>query len=219
MAVAPCEPRGPRRRGAGPRRGAGRRYSLDHPQAPAAEKFPDEVVREAEKIEPTRAGEGSRAPGRSARPLHHHHRPDDAKDFDDAIEVQRTKSGWSVSVHIADVSHYVKPRTMLDREAVARGNSVYLADRVIPMLPEALSNGICSLKPGVDRLAFSVFADVTRQGAIRNVRFSKSVIRSAARLTYKQAFAILQKAAEGRSRPPRPHRVGSLVALRKKRFA
>jgi ribonuclease R len=183
------------------------------------EKFPVEVVREAEKIEPT-------VPEKeAARRVDLRSRfiitidPDDAKDFDDAIEVQRTKSGWSVSVHIADVSHYVKPRTALDREAVDRGNSVYLADRVIPMLPEALSNGICSLKPGVDRLAFSVFAEITRQGAVRNVRFAKSVIRSAARLTYKQAFAILQKPPQdevGR-RVHTAWEVSSL--LRKKRFA
>jgi ribonuclease R len=145
--------------------------------------------------------------------------PDDAKDFDDAIEVQRTKNGWAVSVHIADVSHYVKPRTALDREAVARGNSVYLADRVIPMLPEALSNGICSLKPGVDRLAFSCFAEVTRQGKIQNVRFGKSVIRSAARLTYKQAFAILQKPPQDEVER-RVHAAWELSSLlRKKRFA
>jgi len=118
--------------------------------------------------------------------------PDDAKDFDDAIEVQRKGDGWAVSVHIADVSHYVRPRSALDREAVARGNSVYLADRVVPMLPEALSNGICSLKPAVDRLAFSVFADVGRDGKIHSARFAKTVIRSMARLTYKEAFALLQ---------------------------
>ncbi|MDD5198929.1 MAG: ribonuclease R [Terrimicrobiaceae bacterium] len=157
------------------------------------EKFPGDVVREAEGISPLVAAADAA------------HRtdlrdrfivtidPDDAKDFDDAIEVQRTKSGWAVSVHIADVSHYVRPRTALDREAVVRGNSVYLADRVIPMLPEALSNGICSLKPAVDRLAFSVFAEVSQQGKVHGVRFAKSIIRSAARLTYKQAFAILQK--------------------------
>ncbi len=74
--------------------------------------------------------------------------PDDAKDFDDAINVERTGQGWRVGIHIADVSHFVRPKSPLDREAVSRGNSVYLADRVIPMLPEALSNGICSLRSG-----------------------------------------------------------------------
>ncbi len=146
--------------------------------------------------------------------------PDDAKDFDDAIDVERTASGWKVGIHIADVSHYVRPKTTLDREAHARGNSVYLADRVIPMLPEALSNGICSLKPGVDRLAFSVFAEVNKQGKILSVRFAKSVIKSAARLTYKEAFEILKKPAGGNALAERVHVAWELGSvLRKKRFA
>ncbi len=119
--------------------------------------------------------------------------PDDARDFDDAIEVQRTNSGWDVSIHIADVSHYVKPRSALDREAYHRGNSVYLVDRVIPMLPENLSNGLCSLRPHEDRLAFSVFASINHRGVIKNVRFARSVIRSKARLTYQEALKILEQ--------------------------
>ena len=117
--------------------------------------------------------------------------PDDARDFDDAIQVEKTATGWRLGVHIADVSHYVTPGSSLDKEASERGNSVYLADRVIPMLPERLSNGICSLKPGVDRLTRSVFMEFTKGGKMKSARFSASVIRSAARLTYKQAFAIL----------------------------
>ncbi len=117
--------------------------------------------------------------------------PDDARDFDDAIRVERVPGGWRLGVHIADVSHYVRTGSALDREALARGNSVYLADRVIPMLPERLSNGVCSLKPLVDRLTFSAFIDFSSAGKIRNVRFSRSIIRSKARLTYKQAFAVL----------------------------
>jgi len=118
--------------------------------------------------------------------------PDDAKDFDDAIHVERLDRGWRLGVHIADVSHYVRPGHPLDREARKRGNSTYLADRVIPMLPEHLSNGICSLKPGVERLTFAAFIDFDEQGKIRKARFAKSVIKSAARLTYRQALAILQ---------------------------
>jgi ribonuclease R len=118
--------------------------------------------------------------------------PDTARDFDDAIEVQPTDYGWDVAVHIADVSHYVKPGTDLDKEARKRGNSVYLADRVIPMLPENLSNGLCSLRPDEDRLAFSVFAEINRDGSVRKVRFGRSVIRSSARLTYRQALAMLE---------------------------
>src|SRR5690606_8466573 len=88
--------------------------------------------------------------------------------------------------------HYVTPGSAMDLEAVKRGNSVYLVDRVIPMLPERLSNGICSLKPQVDRLTRSVFIDFTRGGKFRKARFARSVIRSVARLTYKQAYAILK---------------------------
>ncbi len=145
--------------------------------------------------------------------------PDDAKDFDDAIEVQPTDAGWEVAVHIADVSHYVKTGSSLDKEARKRGNSVYLADRVIPMLPENLSNGLCSLRPDEDRLAFSVFATINRDGSIRHVRFGRSVIRSAARLTYRQALALLQSTPKdevGR----RVHAAWECSSvLRKRRFA
>src|SRR5438552_13727596 len=83
--------------------------------------------------------------------------PDDARDFDDAIHVEKlANGGWQLGVHIADVAAYVEPGSALDREARRRGNSVYLPDRVIPMLPERLSNGVCSLKPEVDRLTHSV---------------------------------------------------------------
>jgi ribonuclease R len=124
--------------------------------------------------------------------------PDDARDFDDAINVTTLRNargettGWELGVHIADVSHYVRPGTAMDREAVHRGNSTYLADRVLPMLPERLSNGICSLKPHVERLTFSAFMEFTRAGKMKSARFARTVIRSAARLSYRQAFAILQ---------------------------
>ena len=117
--------------------------------------------------------------------------PDDARDFDDAIQVEKTATGWLLGVHIADVGHYVFPGTALDKEAFERGNSTYLADRVIPMLPERLSNGICSLKPNVNRLTRSAFIEFNKAGKIKSARFSKSVICSKARLTYKQAYAIL----------------------------
>jgi ribonuclease R len=128
--------------------------------------------------------------------------PDDAKDFDDAIHVERlARGGWRLGVHIADVSHYVRPGHALDREARKRGNSTYLADRVIPMLPEHLSNGICSLKPGVERLTFAAFIDFDGHGKIRKTRFAKAVIKSAARLTYRQALAILHD----KPAPPTPN--------------
>ena len=129
--------------------------------------------------------------------------PDDARDFDDAINVEQVAGGWRLGVHIADVSHYVRTGGVLDKEALSRGNSVYLADRVIPMLPERLSNGVCSLKPLVDRLTFSAFIDFSTSGRIKHVRFSRSIIRSKARLTYKQAFAILS----GRTVDPVPELV------------
>src|SRR5204863_8045400 len=119
--------------------------------------------------------------------------PDDARDFDDAINVEKidNNGGWRLGVHIADVSAYVTPNSALDREARRRGNSVYLPDRVVPMLPERLSNGVCSLNPNVDRLTHSVFVEFDRNGTAKSARFSRSLIRSAHRLTYKKAYAIL----------------------------
>jgi ribonuclease R len=121
--------------------------------------------------------------------------PDDARDFDDAIDVEKIDSGgWRLGVHIADVAAYVEPDSALDREARRRGNSVYLPDRVIPMLPERLSNGVCSLNPGVDRLTHSVFIHFDKNGVAKSARFARTVIHSAHRLTYKQAYAILKSA-------------------------
>jgi ribonuclease R len=144
--------------------------------------------------------------------------PDDARDFDDAIQVEKTNSGWRLGVHIADVSAYVEPRSALDREARRRGNSVYLPDRVIPMLPERLSNGVCSLNPGVDRLTHSVFIHFDKHGAAKSARFVRSVIRSAHRLTYKQAYAILKSSPHDRL-SERLHLAWEFAALlRRKRF-
>jgi ribonuclease R len=144
--------------------------------------------------------------------------PDDARDFDDATHVEKIGNGWRLGVHIADVAAYVEPDSLLDREARRRGNSVYLPDRVIPMLPERLSNGVCSLNPGVDRLTHSVFIHFDKHGAAKTARFGRSIIRSAHRLTYKQAYAILNA-------PPtdqlgkRLHLAWELAALlRRKRF-
>ena len=144
--------------------------------------------------------------------------PDDARDFDDAIHVERIGSGWRLGVHIADVAAYVDPNSSLDREARRRGNSVYLPDRVIPMLPERLSNGVCSLNPGVDRLTHSVFIHFDKHGAPKSARFAHSVIRSAHRLTYKKAYAILT-AAPSDQLGERLHLAWELAALlRQKRF-
>jgi ribonuclease R len=146
--------------------------------------------------------------------------PDDARDFDDAIDVERIENegGWRLGIHIADVSAYVTLNSALDREARRRGNSVYLPDRVIPMLPERLSNGVCSLNPGVDRLTFSVFIEFDNNGRPKNARFARSAIRSAKRLTYREAYAILQSKSNGElSR--RLHTAWELASLlRRKRF-
>jgi ribonuclease R len=144
--------------------------------------------------------------------------PDDARDFDDAIQVEKTNTGWRLGVHIADVAAYVEPGSALDREARRRGNSVYLPDRVIPMLPERLSNGVCSLNPGVDRLTHSVFVHFDMNGKTTSAHFARSVIRSAHRLTYKQAYAILTSPPRDRL-GERLHLAWELAALlRRKRF-
>lgn len=145
--------------------------------------------------------------------------PDDARDFDDAVNVDRIPGvGWQLGVHIADVSAYVRPGTALEHEAYRRGNSVYLPDRVIPMLPERLSNGVCSLNPGVNRLTYSAFLQFSKEGRMKGYRFARTVIRSAHRLTYHQAYTIL------RSQPndqlsERLHLAWELASLlRRKRF-
>jgi ribonuclease R len=126
--------------------------------------------------------------------------PDDAKDFDDAICLERASSEqWRLWVHIADVSHYVKPGTALDTEARKRGNSTYLVDRVIPMLPEALSNELCSLKPNVDRLTKCVEFIVANDGRVLGTKFYSAVIHSQRRFTYKEVFAILQQPPKDRA--------------------
>ncbi len=189
-----------------------RRYRLP-------ENFPPDVLRQADQlnaeISPDEIGRRIDLRDRLIITID----PDDARDFDDAIEVQQTPTGWSVGVHIADVSHYVRSNSPLDREAFLRGNSVYFPGRVIPMLPPTLSDGICSLKPCEERLTFSVFAEVSRGGKVHSVRFCKSVIRSAVRLTYKEAFAILQSTpqTEIERRVHVAWEVASL--LRRRRFA
>ena len=119
--------------------------------------------------------------------------PFDAKDFDDAICLERTgRDQWKLWVHIADVSHYVKPGSALDEEAAKRGNSTYLVDRVIPMLPEALSNELCSLKPQVDRLTKCVEFLLAADGQVLKTQFYPAVIHSKRRLHYREALEILQ---------------------------
>jgi len=123
--------------------------------------------------------------------------PEDAKDFDDAICVTEKKNGgWELAVHIADVSHYVKTGSALDEESKKRGNSAYLADRVIPMLPEKLSNGVCSLKPHVERLTHAAILEFDAKGKPTTSRFVSAVIRSHHRYTYEEAFERMMLADE-----------------------
>lgn len=110
----------------------------------------------------------------------------DTKDIDDAISVERNGEGYTLGVHIADVSFYVKPKSELDNEAMSRGTSVYYANRVIPMLPKELSNGICSLNPNEDRLAFSCLCKLDKYGEIESYKFAKTVIRSRVKGVYSE---------------------------------
>ncbi len=115
----------------------------------------------------------------------------DAKDLDDAIHIEKRADGWTLGVHIADVSHYVKEGSALDKEAFKRGTSVYLVDRVVPMLPPRLSNGICSLNPQVNRLTLSCIMDIDTKGNVVSHRITPSVICTAERMTYDDVSAIL----------------------------
>ena len=119
--------------------------------------------------------------------------PATAKDFDDALSLEHDQEGRRVlGVHIADVCHFVTKGNALDREAIERGNSVYLPDKVIPMLPEELSNGLCSLKPDQDRLAFSAFMTFDDAGRVIRAKFARTIIRSRLRLSYEQALQVLK---------------------------
>jgi ribonuclease R len=123
----------------------------------------------------------------------------DARDFDDAVYAERTRKGWRLVVAIADVSHYVKPGSPLDEEARRRGTSVYFPRRVVPMLPEALSNGLCSLNPKVDRLALACDVRLDDRGKVIRSTFFKAIMRSHARLTYETVQGILDGDAKQRS--------------------
>ncbi len=157
--------------------------------------YPADALREAESVAGRLTKPGRREDLRDTFILTID--PARARDFDDAISVTHDDRGQRVlGVHIADVSHFVRPGSALDEEARERGTSIYLVDRVIPMLPEQLSNGVCSLRPDEDRLCFSAFLTFDAAGKMVARRFAKSLIRSRLRLTYEQALAL----AEGR--PP-----------------
>ncbi|MHC4451299.1 MAG: RNB domain-containing ribonuclease, partial [Planctomycetota bacterium] len=120
--------------------------------------------------------------------------PVTSRDFDDAISLERRGKDWLLGVHIADVSHYVLPDTPLDREAYRRGTSIYLPSRVIPMLPEKLSNDLCSLREGVDRLAMSVLMRYGSSGELKETTFAETVIQSDRRFSYERASRVMDRA-------------------------
>lgn len=154
--------------------------------------FPEDVLKEAHKIEEGGVQEYSFNNREDLR-----HLPvftidgAESKDLDDAVSVERTEKGWLLGVHIADVSHYVKGNSALDKEAFRRGTSIYYADKVIPMLPKELSNGICSLNPNEDRLTLSAFMELDKDGTMLSYRFCKSVIKSRVKGVYTEINSIL----------------------------
>ena len=145
--------------------------------------------------------------------------PKDAKDFDDALSIRPLKDGlWEVGVHIADVTHYVKEGSIIDKEAEKRATSVYLVDRTIPMLPERLCNFICSLRPNEEKLAFSAIFDITEKGEVRDSRIVHTVIESDRRFTYEEAQQIIET-KEGDFKDEILMLDTIAKALREKRFA
>lgn len=159
------------------------------------EKFPNEVLQELDKIDEDFSDELE-----NRKDLRHLDiitiDGSDAKDLDDAVYVEKTEDGYKLFVSIADVSCYVKENTELDTEALKRGNSIYLVDRVIPMLPRKLSNNLCSLNPNEDKLTFTVEMDLDKRGKVIKNDFYKSVIKSKYRMTYENVNIILEKNEE-----------------------
>lgn len=158
--------------------------------------FPQEVLDEAERVgnEPISGEEYAKRLDLRGEPIFTIDSKD-AKDLDDAISVKRTDFGYTLGVHIADVSHYVKEGSAIDEEAINRGTSVYFADRVIPMLPEVLSNGACSLNAGTDKLAFSALIELDKEGHITKYDFKKTIINSKVRGVYSEVNEILDGTA------------------------
>lgn len=156
-------------------------------------KYPESVERAAEKIDAGITPEVVAAREDMRDVTTFTIDPRDAKDFDDALSIRTLPDGnYEVGVHIADVTYYVRPDTILDREARSRATSVYLVDRVVPMLPEHLSNGICSLRPDEDKLTFSCIFEMTPAGKVVNSRIARTVTRSNRRFTYEEAQEVIE---------------------------
>ncbi len=155
--------------------------------------FPKDVLAEAEKIDEAIPPEEIKQRLDLRELVCFTIDPEDAKDFDDAVSLELDKEGnYLLGVHIADVSHYVKEGTILEQEAFSRATSVYLADEVIPMLPEKLSNNICSLRPNVERLTYTAFMTVTPKGIVTDYKIGKSVILSKRRFTYEEVQKVIE---------------------------
>jgi ribonuclease R len=156
-------------------------------------KFPEKVDKAAEKI-PLEISEEEIKKRRDFRGVTTFTiDPHDAKDFDDALSLQKLKNGnWEVGVHIADVTHYVTPNTIIEDEAQSRATSVYLVDRVVPMLPEKLSNGVCSLRPNEDKLCFSAIFELNENADLVKEWFGKTVIHSNRRFAYEEAQQVIE---------------------------
>ena len=143
--------------------------------------------------------------------------PADAKDFDDALSFEVMEDGLlRIGVHIADVSHYVKPGTKTDDDAYKRGTSIYLVDRVIPMLPEELCNDLCSLRPGEDKLCMSVIFTMDRDARVLKHKICRTVIRSDARLNYDEAQQIIERNMQQSSSQLRKRDVNDTETTRKR---
>lgn len=197
-----------------------------------SEDFPPEVLREVEDLpsDPDEA-EIQAELERGRRDLRDYHTITidglDARDLDDAIDVSKTANGYELWVHIADVTHYVRPGSALNKEAVRRGNSVYLVDRVLPMYPPKLSNGLCSLNPGKDRFCLSAHMNMDQNGRVKGGEIVPSVIRSKVRSSYEELTEIFAGAAVQSDRPDWFSKLietarelaGKLNHLRKKRGA
>ena len=156
-------------------------------------KYPDNVEKAADKIDagitPEEVAKREDFRGVTTFTID----PRDAKDFDDALSIRQLANGnWEVGVHIADVTHYVHPNSIIDREAQSRATSVYLVDRTIPMLPERLSNGICSLRPDEEKLTFSAIFELDAKANVINHRIGRTVIKSDRRFTYEEAQQIIE---------------------------
>ncbi len=178
--------------------------SFDLPEA-----FPDEVAQEAERLAvmPSRAEQKRRE--NLTDQVVYTIDPTDAKDYDDAISVEKTRDGYRLSVHIADVSHFVPHGSLVDKEAFERGNSVYLPGMVVPMIPEVLSNDLCSLKPNRLRLAHSCIMEFNRRGRMTDWRLTDSLIKSRSRLAYEEVQALF----DGRAVDDRVKRVADNLRL------